>query len=259
MQKTLGAQYTLKLRQHWDKTELEIARAYLGDQAMPVDTERIRDLIIWLWTEISVVSHFCSSCDRIALPVPGFSDALGAIDIKDDVNFFTEGRTIVRQTTPYFELGGVFAFAQHYGVPTRLLDFSDSPPKATYFAVAQATTSKHFCIWVLRHFEEQGVTVIPTQEFRALRSQIPLLHAQDGLFFACNVASNRYFLERGKWPTLDQMLVGWSIEKIICPAEIRSDVKQRLAKLGITDLTMMPSYESVARDVRATYLKLGLH
>jgi FRG domain-containing protein len=65
---------------------------------------------------------------------------------------------ISRRFPSHAALGGteedIIALAQHFGVPTRLLDWSGSPYIAAFFAFSDAVSlsmaSKEICIWALR-------------------------------------------------------------------------------------------------------------
>lgn len=229
------------------------AQKYLGETNKQ-SIARVRYLAAQLRTEISLVKRFCAECDRAALPVPGHTAADMRIEIAEHHGEFGEGSDLI---TPYAHLGSAFAFAQHYLIPTRLLDFTDNPLKAAYFAVAGKPIAKHFAIWIVRENATTGESSAyfdDTQVLRALRSQIPFLHAQDGLFLSCNISSNRYFLQTGSWPTIEKVLSGFIIEKVVSPGSIAKDVRKRLNRLGISDTTMKPSYESVSTYLRSGYI-----
>jgi hypothetical protein len=234
----LGNKWHYTLPQGMDEGDAQLAIKYARHMEHPVD--RLRDLAIWLDTETTMVKDFCGACDRVALPVPGYSDAASVVTIGHE--------STVHGWVPAYRLSAVFAFAQHYGVPTRLLDFSDSPLKAAYFAVEDIKAKTDFCVWVLRR-SKNVPDYMATQEFRALRSQIPFLHAQDGVFLSCNIESNRFFMANQRWPKLEEVIEGWTIEKIVCPRAGAKAVRRWLKDFGISRLTMMPSYENVSRQV----------
>jgi hypothetical protein len=57
-------------------------------------------------------------------------------------------RSLAKTPDPDDYFGWLF-LAQHYGLPTRLLDWSESPLVALYFAVTEGHEDHDGCVWAL--------------------------------------------------------------------------------------------------------------
>ncbi len=110
------------------------------------------------YSELNLLRNFIKACDLSATQIPNDSLKLRNL-IKDTANFhdaFTKNRS-EWLIDDYYEL---IAFAQHYGVPTRLLDWSYQSLVSLYFASMGALKSiyeskkldmlleKSFSLWV---------------------------------------------------------------------------------------------------------------
>jgi FRG domain len=127
------------------------------------------------------LATFFHNLDDIGYSIPGDSPAL------------REAVVAVSQSWPDDELFPFLAFAQHYGIPTRLLDWSQSARTAAYFAAIDALNCNvldgNIVVWALsRVFIELNHLDPPEVEVRivrAARASNPNLHAQQGLFTLC--------------------------------------------------------------------------
>lgn len=175
---------------------------------------------------------------------------------------------------------GIYAgLAQHHGVPTRLLDFSANAMKAIYFAVKPDQPSD-ICIWAVNTdyferdryspwedlmFETQGVDMISQHSVLRMPSSTNLfLHHQQGLFIYPDLPYDFYFCHN-RYPTFIDHLnflannpfdgypnksFGEYAYKLTLPAEHYHNLKKLIQKLGITLSSVMPTYDSVAEEIK---------
>lgn len=220
---------------------------YAGlDSAMKL---RASSLCAWLHVEQQLTARLVEYCERCALPYPrseqGYSPPM-----KYSGNF----------GVPYPRFNPWIAFAQHYGVPTRLLDFSDNPMKALYFAVhahgVGTTLSSDFEVVAAVRFGrgvESSTTNLDSDgacAVRALRGEIPYLHAQDGLFLDGKADAVYHFMQTGFWPRcLTNVMDGWSIHRVSCSGFERPEIAAHLETMGIDHMTMKPSPETASNLV----------
>lgn len=174
---------------------------------------------------------------------------------------------------------------QHYGVPTRLLDWTENPLIAFFFALTSAkknyTTNNYSnpaAVWVVspklwnqmvfKHVSYQGVALsisdrllepyepltVKTDEPPALPAAMFGLHnsprivAQRGVFtiFGSEIQSMDEIFQANSFP--DQTLI-----KIILPDDKIQDLLNKLITTGYTDSMMFPSLDGLAKETKRLY------
>ena len=231
-----------------------------------------RDPTLWCAAEFAAVLEFASTSDSLGLAVPGL----------EDLPLFEEyWRAAMSEVSP----NAAFALAQHHGVPTELLDFTEDPIVAALFAAKDGLrvvaerdkevgpegapdyiVPDHVAVWALntdlvaRMTRAEQHTGIPVdlEMFTVKRSENAFLHAQRGVFVWDRYASRRY-TARGKWPRLDETLdtIYTSGEKplrqILLPTNECDEVLRRLWRRGVNPARLMPSYHHVVSALRMNW------
>ena len=167
----------------------------------PADEEpAVREVMLGLETadaqvlyENMLLMEFCKYCDQVGVRIPGDSIKLREmLDPQHNDRYF-----ISPESWPNPDLFELMAFAQHHGIPTRLLDWCRHPYVAVYFAVESALKSYrkwsadwNLAIWVI-NIESIGLHREHMQIVRTPGSVSPNLAAQSGLFTIQRVSGGR--------------------------------------------------------------------
>lgn len=154
-------------------------------------------------------------------------------DFKRKYSMFTDVR-------PKNDMEFLF-LAQHYGLPTRLLDWTYNPLIALYFACCS-------------HRDKDGV-VFQSYPFshKVFQPDIhDILSFDSYTFLIPNITDVRYKNQNGLFvlfpePWNDNF--GHISVKFIIPATAKCNILNKLSKIGITKSFIMPSLDSLCHDI----------
>ncbi|WP_239709057.1 FRG domain-containing protein [Luteibacter sp. 9133] len=168
------------------------------------------------------------------------------------------------RTPPETDFEWLF-LAQHYGLPTRLLDWSSNPLVALFFA-SETTDDKDGAFLHLRHMVTDQYelfnyrTADYTAEQKAKRNSIFKIQPHQGhiIFLRPRYSDERYLNQRSVFscpadPFSEPTLVG--IGKIIIPGRWKPEIRRRLRALGVSTSFIYPGLAGVAGEIRSHHFQ----
>jgi hypothetical protein len=162
------------------------------------------------------------------------------------------------------QLQQLFALGQHYGLPTRLLDWSERGRVAAYFAAEAAQRMQEhgrapdqIAVWAYANVHEDAAEFWDGSAWTPLvvrvpRSRNPNLHAQGGVFTVIVNPTLRPG-DDAFIPSLDQLIIQRSAEVEIRPTTVPLLFQLRLDAAAAGELLRLLRYELIS----STYLFPG--
>ncbi|WP_434954024.1 FRG domain-containing protein [Paenibacillus polymyxa] len=159
---------------------------------------------------------------------------------------------------------------QHHGVRTRLLDWSESFTTALFFARSSWRTEQDACFWMLvptslnkltrgktqllvpyegptyeeylfsgegARFSENSIALYPVRNSNRMISQLGVFTMQGNSMLPLDKEYNGFLVQKG------------DLVKINLPLSVLTDVDNFLLQAGVTDYTMFPDLDGLARQV----------
>jgi len=212
--------------------------------------------------EIRTLAEFCRRVDDSGLRIPARIDGPVLRYFRKLIAGYSATDTWAQW--PPEELLPVLGIAQHYGVPTRLLDWSEHPFKAAYFCLSEKVLSRpaegKVVVWALGGLDLYAFPILwktagksPITLITVPRADNPNLHAQQGVF---TLHKTRFDAagppDRTPLDTLVANLtnVSFRVSRFTLPQTEAPNLLTLLARFGVSAATMYPGYAGCAQVLR---------
>lgn len=201
------------------------------------------------------------SCDKPLLPkIARLKESV--TDLREfEKNIFSEFK---RKCLPYLKTiitndWDLLALSQHYRLPTRLLDWTENPLTALWFAcVKDIPENEHGVVWMF---------AVPENCIIGVENNQSPFEGQRNLVYKPNHISERITSQAG-WFTshtyveLEKQFITLEtnyskiLTKLVIPSNLFPECRVKLNKMGINYSTVFPDMEGLCRHIEWSNLKL---
>jgi hypothetical protein len=160
------------------------------------------------------------------------------------------------------------SLAQHYGISTRLLDWSENPFVATWFAFKNCKRrSQKRIVWALQVDDSSLVDFGKDNPFQVrfikifkpklldlrIIAQESWFSIQDILFFEKGGDGLPYL--NSNYPLENHEEFEYNLARFVFPNSLRKEILKKLKALGITHATIFPNISKISKGIQFSYSK----
>ena len=176
------------------------------------------------------------------------------------------------QSTPSTDFDWLF-LQQHFGVPTRLLDWSENPFVSLYFALSSSKPGEDAALWILdpilwtqSSLTNPGLTVIPdpstaaaTQFYSGLRD--PIMPRRDPIAIHSNHTNNRVVAQRGtftlfgigKSPMESLSYAKDCLTLFVIDRDLKTRLYEKILRIGYTHSVIYPDLSGLGSEIKTSF------
>jgi hypothetical protein len=202
-----------------------------------------------IFVEIHILNRFARYCDSAGLRIPGDSQEFRRQYLHPPT--MMDSFILHRKLWPSDEYFEIMALAQHYGLPTRLLDWSHSSYVAAYFAASGALRNDdegRFAVWAL-NTEDVELKLKNMRTIRVPGSNNANVAAQRGLFTLLlqEYARGQPFKEPHCLEDYAVSCESHNLAKITLPILEAPKVIDLCERYGVTAAALYPDFYGAAK------------